>query len=69
MLDFLAELERPTIVTLTKADKLSRSAVAERANLIARQLLFDPEQVIVFSSHTGQGRDELAEAVSSLMTQ
>jgi GTP-binding protein len=69
MLDFLAELERPTIVTLTKADKLSKSAVAERASKIARQLLLDPEQVIVFSSHTGQGRDELAEAVSSLMTQ
>lgn len=69
MLDFLAELERPTIVTLTKADKLSKSAVAERANKIARQLLLDPEQVIVFSSHTGLGRDELAEAVSSLMTQ
>ncbi len=69
MLDFLADIEKPTIVTLTKADKLSKNEVAERSQKIARQLLLDPEQVIVFSSHTGYGRDELAEAVSSLMSQ
>lgn len=69
MLDFLADLEKPTIVTLTKADKLSKKEVAERSVKIARHLLLDPEQVIVFSAHSGLGRDELAEAVSSLMTQ
>ncbi len=69
MLDFLADLEKPTIVTLTKADKLSRKEVAERSRKIARQLLLDPEQVIIFSARTGEGRDELAEAVSSLMSQ
>lgn len=69
MLDFLAELERPTIVTLTKSDKLSTREVEERAGRIARQLLLDPEQVIVFSAHTGLGRDELASAVSSLVRQ
>lgn len=67
MLDFLADLERPTIVTLTKSDKLSRREVEAKSGRIARQLLLDPEQVIVFSAHTGAGRDELAAAVASLV--
>jgi GTP-binding protein len=65
MLDLLAELEMPTIVVLTKRDKLAKNAAAERAARIARELELDPDQVILFSSVTGEGRDELAEAVVS----
>lgn len=65
MLYFLAELGMPTIVVLTKSDKLSRAAAAERAEGIARSLLLDPEQTISFSSVTGEGRDELASAIVS----
>jgi GTP-binding protein len=67
MLNFLAELEMPTIVVLTKSDKLSRAAALERARLIARSLELDPEQTIPFSSSTGEGRDELASAIASLV--
>jgi GTP-binding protein len=63
MLDLLAELGMPTIVVLTKSDKLSRKAVAERADSIARSLLLDPEQTIPFSAVTGEGRDDLAAAI------
>jgi GTP-binding protein len=63
MLDFLAELGMPTIVVLTKSDKLSRKAALARAEEIARSLLLDPEQTISFSSVTGEGRDELAGAI------
>jgi GTP-binding protein len=63
MLDFLAELGMPTIVVLTKSDKLSRKAAIDRAEEIARSLLLDPEQTISFSSVTGEGRDELAGAI------
>src|SRR5213076_1060978 len=38
MLDFLAEMEVPTIVALTKTDKLSKKAASERAAAIARAL-------------------------------
>lgn len=65
MLDFLAELGMPTIVVLTKSDKLSRKAAIDRAEEIARSLLLDPEQTISFSSVTGEGRDELAGAIVS----
>jgi len=67
MLDFLAELEIPTIVVLTKTDKLSRMAAAARTDEIIRALGLDSEQTIPFSAVTGEGRDELAAAVSSLI--
>ncbi|HMF88470.1 MAG TPA: ribosome biogenesis GTP-binding protein YihA/YsxC [Gemmatimonadaceae bacterium] len=67
MLDFLAEVEVPTIVALTKTDKLSKAAARESAVQIARSLALEPEQVIPFSAHTGEGRVELLEAITSLV--
>ena len=66
MLDFLAEMEVPTIVALTKADKLSKKAAGERAAEIAGALSLDSEQVILFSAHSGAGRVELLEAILDL---
>lgn len=68
MLDLLAELGMPTIVVLTKSDKLSRKAVTERADSIARSLLLDPDQTIPFSAVTGEGRDDLAAAIMSAVS-
>ena len=68
MLDLLAETGVPTIVCVTKVDKLSRPAAAERVSAIAKTLALDPDQVIAFSAVTGAGRDELAEALVSLVT-
>ncbi|HUQ20766.1 MAG TPA: ribosome biogenesis GTP-binding protein YihA/YsxC [Gemmatimonadaceae bacterium] len=65
MLDFLAELEMPTIVVLTKRDKISKSAAADRVSRVARQLQLDPDQMIPFSAVTGEGRDDLAGAIVS----
>jgi GTP-binding protein len=67
MLDFLAELEVPTIVALTKTDKLSKTAAAAQAAEISRTLALDPDQVIPFSSHSGEGRTELLEAITQLV--
>lgn len=67
MLDYLAELELPTIVVLTKFDKLSRLAAEERVEEIMQNLSLSRDQTIPFSSATGLGRDELAEAVASLV--
>jgi GTP-binding protein len=65
MLDFLSVLGMPTIVVLTKSDKLTRNAAVEQADAIARSLLLDPEQTIPFSAVTGEGRDDLASAIVS----
>jgi GTP-binding protein len=67
MLDFLAEVEVPTIVALTKTDKLSKAAARERAGEIARALALETEQIIPFSAHTGEGRVELLEAITTLV--
>ena len=67
MLDFLAEVEVPTIVALTKTDKLSKAAAREREGEIARALALETEQIIPFSAHTGEGRVELLEAITTLV--
>jgi GTP-binding protein len=67
MLDFLSEVEIPTIVAVTKSDKLTRAAVDAKVSALARGLGLAEDQVIPFSARTGAGRDELAEAMMSLV--
>jgi GTP-binding protein len=67
MLDFLSEVEIPTIVAVTKSDKLTRSAISAKVSDLAKGLGLAEEQVIPFSSRTGEGRAELAEAMMSLI--
>ncbi len=69
MLDFLAELEAPTIIALTKVDKLKPRELADRIKTMAVGLRMEEEQLIPFSAITGQGRDELAESIVSLVEQ
>jgi GTP-binding protein len=68
MFEMLADLGLPTLVCVTKTDKLSKSAIAKQVDALAQQLNLDPEQVIAFSAVTGAGRQELAEAVMSLVS-
>ena len=67
MLDFLAEVEVPTIVALTKTDKLSKAGALAKVAEISRALALEPEQVIPFSAQTGEGRVELLEAITALV--
>jgi GTP-binding protein len=69
MLDFLGEIGVPTIVVVTKIDKLTASQRANRIDVIVRDLALDADQVIAFSAVTGEGRDDLGEAVESLLAQ
>jgi GTP-binding protein len=66
LLEFLAELGTPTIVAITKVDKLSRGAITKRIGDITAALGLDDDQVIPFSAVTGMGRDELATAIVAL---
>lgn len=69
MLDFLGQLGVPTILVTTKVDKLPRAQVAERVAEVAAATGVDVEQVIPFSAVTGQGRNDLAEAIVDLLAQ
>jgi GTP-binding protein len=67
MLDFLAELGVPTIVALTKADKLTKADARAQVAQISRNLALEPDQVIQFSVQSGEGRVELLEAITQLV--
>ena len=69
MIDFLGEIGVPTIVVVTKIDKLTAAQRAPHVEKIVRDLALDPDQVIAFSAATGEGRDVLGEAVESLLAQ
>ncbi len=66
MLDFLADVEVPTLVVLTKIDKLRAKERDERIPALCASLGIDEDQLLTFSARTGEGRDELARAVVSL---
>jgi GTP-binding protein len=67
MLEFLAHIEVPTIIVATKVDKLLRAQRSSRVGSLAREAGVELEQVIPFSAVSGEGRDELAEAVEQLV--
>jgi GTP-binding protein len=69
MLEFLASLGVPALVTLTKVDKLKPTERVRQLAAIAERLGLDPEQVVPFSSRTGEGRDELLGSVEALLAE
>lgn len=69
MLDFLAALGVPTIVVATKTDKIGPVVAAARIVELSAALALDPDQIVSFSSRTGDGRDDLAIALNELLMQ
>jgi GTP-binding protein len=69
MLDFLAELGVPSIIVFTKIDKLTPAQATTRIAELSAALGLEQEQIIPFSAVNGRGRDELAEAILSLVAQ
>lgn len=67
MIDYLAGLGRPTVVVLTKIDKLKPSERKSRVARTSEQLSVDSEQIIPFSSKTGEGREVLLESLDALL--
>lgn len=68
MLEFLADVGTPTIVVATKIDKLTKAEREPRIAALASEAGVDLDQVIPFSAETGEGRDELAEAIVHLVS-
>ena len=67
MVDFLAEHRLPTLVILTKMDKLKRQQRTVSTRRAVDKLALDEDQVLPFSSKTGEGRDALLGALSGLL--
>jgi GTP-binding protein len=67
MIAYLAQLGSPTLVVLTKIDKLKRSERRASIQRALESLELDESQLVPFSSKTGEGRDELLDALGSLV--
>lgn len=69
MVEFLAALGIPALVILTKVDKLKRGERSRRFQSIASALELDMDQIVPFSSQTGEGREELLASLEGLLGQ
>ena len=67
MVEFLAVRELPTLVVLTKMDKLKRTERERTVDRAVKLLGVEPEQLLGFSSKTGEGREELLAALDDLL--
>lgn len=68
MVRYLSNLAVPTLLVLTKVDKLSKRERPETLEKLTASLGVDADQVLPFSSKTGEGRDTLLESVEALLT-
>lgn len=64
MTAFLQDAGLPYLVVLTKGDKLSRNKQNAQAALLSKQLEVPRDQMIITSSETGQGIDELKSRIA-----
>lgn len=64
MIAFLQDAGLPYLVVLTKGDKLSRNKQNAQAALLSKQLEVPRDQMIITSSETGQGIDELKNRIA-----
>ena len=67
MVAYLAEIGVPALIVMNKMDKLSRSERRKALDRAAETLEVEEAQLVAFSSKTGEGRDELLEAIESLI--
>ena len=67
LLGWLARIGIPRIITVTKCDKLSKTALAKQMGVIAQGLAVPHEELVLFSAKSHQGRDVLWRAISNLM--
>ncbi|MEH7106656.1 MULTISPECIES: ribosome biogenesis GTP-binding protein YihA/YsxC [Bacillaceae] len=66
MYDFLKHYEIPCIVIATKADKIPKGKWQKHLKVTKETLDLDPnDQIIVFSSETGEGKDKAWSVIES----
>lgn len=66
--DYLRQLELPTVVAATKADKLSNNKIQTQKSKHQTAFRFSKQdRYIVFSAKTGRGKPELIKELSSLL--
>ena len=70
MYDFLKFHQIPTVIVATKADKISKGQWQKHMKIVKETLGVHPEDpILLFSSETGQGKDETWKELLSRMFQ
>ncbi len=69
LMDFLEASEIPYLVILTKADKLSRNQQKKRVAALSAHIRRHPDDMILFSSKTGLGRQMVLDEITALLHQ
>ncbi len=62
-IDWLHHCDIPTILVLTKADKLSRTKQKKQVTAISKELAVTGSNLILFSAKTGLGTEKLWDAI------
>ena len=66
LIDWLVDRELPARIVLTKADKFTRNHAFQRKMKLAKALDIDPDHLVLFSSVTKQGRDEVWQTICNM---
>lgn len=67
MFDWLADLERPVMVVLTKLDKQKKNKIAGVVSQTCRLMDIAPSELLLFSAADGTGRDEALAELESVI--
>ena len=67
MVEYLSGVGVPTLVVMTKVDKLKKMERERALPRAAEELGLDQSQILEFSSKTGEGRDDLLESLEELL--
>jgi GTP-binding protein len=67
MLDYLSGLGIPTLVGITKVDKLTRERRGKVVLALTKALALDPGQIVPLSSKTGEGKEDLLGAIQRIV--
>jgi GTP-binding protein len=68
LLNWLARREIAAVLVVTKTDKLSKTSQAKQLKIIAGALETDPDELVLFSAKSRQGRDVLWRTLVDLAT-
>ena len=67
--EMIVEQEAPTLMAITKADKVSRSHRSRRLKAIADSLSVPEQQCILSSARTSEGIGDLVESIEALVAE
>lgn len=69
MVNFLYHNQIPFNIVLTKADKITRSAQLNQKKMIARSFKMTENDIILTSSETKQGKEEVLKLIESIISE